>query len=174
MDRKLTPSVLRSESLQFLKDTLPSHWSCALASTHSRTTLRIGFLPHLALSEAFFFAHIASTQHCTHREAFVRHCLKTSTLHNLSLSLHVHLLVKYVASEQEAYWEFADACLPRTPETETTTVYLHGSNRLSRRPWIGVVDKVCALQRLIQSTAREQHERDAQQVYRDFPLSQRG
>ncbi len=62
--------------------------------------------------------------------------MEVSTLNYLRNMLEVALIVKYVASEREAYWLLLKEYQDESPEGQkTVTIRIPRANRLSESPW---------------------------------------
>ena len=69
--------------------------------------------------------------------------LKTSTYHYLSNKLEVVLLIKYVSSENEAYWLLLkDVNPPENQRQNSFTIKIPKENKLSELDWNIIVDLV--------------------------------
>ena len=64
--------------------------------------------------------------------------LKISTFNLLKVELQVVILVKYVASEHEAYWIFLKDIPTPNQNNETMTVRIPRTNKLSQINWESV------------------------------------
>jgi hypothetical protein len=125
---------LANESEIFFRSHLPRDWTCESPPSDYGVDLRIGIVSGGQVSGKELLVQLeSSAEEKPGDSVSVR--LKSSTYRYLRGMLPVALLVKYVASEQEAYWLLLKDIAAPPEGQQTFTVRIPRANRLSQNPW---------------------------------------
>ena len=136
---------LADESVRFFRDSLPREWTSDEPKSDYGVDLRVGIARDGGVTGEALVVQLKASANTDVGE-FVTVELAISTLNYLRNLLEVVLLVKYVASEGEAYWlllkDFENA-----PEEDqkTITIRIPRKNRLSQNPWAEIANHVQAV-----------------------------
>jgi hypothetical protein len=125
---------LEEISVRFFRSCLPKNWTAEKPANDYGVDLRVDlFEGNQATGLELLVQLKASAESNGRLTETVR--LKTATYNLLWDKLQVAMLVKYIESEDEAYWMlFRDVPTP-SQDQETFTVYIPKANRLSDMPW---------------------------------------
>ncbi len=127
---------LEQKSETFLRNHIPQDWTVYRPQDDYGVDLQIGItengeLRGLELSIQLKASHDSSGHGNTEAAR-----LKMSTYNYLRQLLTVVMFVKYVESENEAYWIFLREVMPPNNENQSTfTVHIPKTNKLSESDW---------------------------------------
>jgi Domain of unknown function (DUF4365) len=126
---------LEDESIAFLAQHLPVGWTCDRLQHDYGVDLRVGLAAEGQINGQQLLVQIKACAQAPEGET-VAITLYVPTLNLLRNMLDVALLVKYVASEREAYWLLLKdfTTLPSDGQ-KTVTVRVPRSNQVSADPW---------------------------------------
>ena len=126
--------VLEEQSERFLRQHLPSEWTCERPAQDYGVDLRIdifenGHATGLELIVQLKASEAARTQPTESAS------LRIATYNYLKSRLQLAMLVKFVAEENEAYWVLLRDIPEPDQRNDTFSVQIPKENRLSRIDW---------------------------------------
>jgi hypothetical protein len=125
---------LEATSKLFFRQCLPSAWTCDEPQSDYGVDLRIGIAEqHYLTGKAFVVQLKASADEAPGDTVSIT--LNVSTLNYLRALLEVAMVVKYVATEGEAYWLLLKDVQPPPDGQKTITIRIPRANRISANPW---------------------------------------
>jgi hypothetical protein len=125
---------LETASKLFFRQCLPSAWTCDEPQSDYGVDLRVGIAAQQRLTGQALVVQLKSSADEDPGDA-VSITLKVSTLNYLRDLLEVVMVVKYVATEGEAYWLLLKDVQPPPNGQKTITIRIPRHNRLSANPW---------------------------------------
>jgi hypothetical protein len=136
---------LEDESIAFFMRHLPPGWTCDRPQHDYGVDLRVGLADSGQVNGQQLVAQLKASSTAP-QGTTVAITLDVATLNFLRSMLEVALLVKYVASEQEAYWLLLKdfTSVPKEGQ-RTVTVRVPRANRLSQDPWHQIARHVRAV-----------------------------
>lgn len=139
---------IRSESHQleelserFFRDRLPKNWVAEKPSADYGVDLRADLFEGDQATGLELLVQLKSSNESTDGDSEVVR-LKVATYNMLWHKLQVAMLVKYVESENEAYWLLFKEIPSPSQDQESFTVRIPKTNRLSCVPWLEVQQHV--------------------------------
>lgn len=136
---------LADESVRFFRAHLPGEWTCDEPKNDYGIDLRVGLARDGGVTGEALVVQLKATAEAVEGN-FVSMELATSALAYLRNLLEVVLLVKYVASEGEAYWLLLkDVENVPVEGQKTMTVRIPRQNRLTQNPWGDIANHVQAV-----------------------------
>lgn len=136
---------LADESVRFFRASLPGEWVCDEPKNDYGIDLRVGLARDGGVTGETLVIQIKASAEAPQGD-FVSLELAVATLNYLRNLLDVVLLVKYVASEDEAYWLLLkDAESSPAEGQKTISVRIPRQNRLSQNPWNEIANHVQAV-----------------------------
>jgi hypothetical protein len=134
--------ILESKSMRYFESKLPEGWRPYKPEPDYGRDLVVELVVNgQAIGNDLIFQLKASDNPSGNPE-YETVDLKVSTYNYLMNDVRVALIVKYIAQEDEAYWEFLRDCDPPTnQEQETFRLHIKRSNRLSEINWNSVVER---------------------------------
>ncbi len=136
---------LADESVRFFRGHLPGEWICDEPKNDYGIDLRVGLARDGGVTGEALVVQLKASAKEPEGD-FVSIELATSTLAYLRNLLEVVLLLKYVASEGEAYWLLLkDVEIVPAESQKTMTIRIPRKNRLSNNPWGDIANHVQAV-----------------------------
>lgn len=137
---------LSDESVRFFAACLPREWTHEERKKDYGVDIQVGIVRDNAVTGEELVVQLKSTSRAEPEGESVAIELEVPTLNLLRNMLQVVLLVKYVASEGEAYWLLLkDFTAVPVKGQKTVTIRLPRANRLSQRPWEQIGGHVAAV-----------------------------
>jgi Domain of unknown function (DUF4365) len=136
---------LEAESVAFLQAQVPHRWTCDRPEHDYGVDLRLGLARNGQVTGEQLVVQLKASAIAPEGES-VSVSLDVPTLNFLRNMLEVAMVVKYVASEQEAYWLLLKdfGTQPREGQ-KTVTIRIPRANRLSAQPWDRIANHVQAV-----------------------------
>lgn len=132
---------LEEMSERFFRNQLPRNWTCEKPANDYGVDLRVDLFKGRSATGLELIVQLkASTEGSVGETERVN--LKTSTYNHLRDKLQVVILVKYIESEDEAYWLILSEVPEPTQQNESFTVHIPKTNALSRIDWGGIYEYV--------------------------------
>jgi hypothetical protein len=146
---------LEELSERFFRNSLPKNWACQRPSNDYGVDLRVDLFEGNNATGLELLVQLKSSAEATDGNTEVIR-LKTAAYNHLRDKLQVVMLVKFVESENEAYWLLLRDIPTPTQDQDTLSVRIPKNNRLSAILWLeiqghvrGVTDtKLAAIRRL--------------------------
>ena len=128
---------LEDESIRFLESYLPREWICRREKRDYGIDLRVSIVVDGQVTGVEFIVQMkSSTSQSLPADGNERVRLAVSTYNYLASHLHSAAIIKYVSSENEAYWEFVRHIdSPRRQSQREITVRIPRANRVSQADW---------------------------------------
>jgi hypothetical protein len=118
----------------FFQGRLPAAWTWEIPEPDYGVDLRVGVVENNLVTGLEFLVQLKASDNPSNGECEpIR--LQVSTYNYLMASLSVAMLVKYIASEQEAYWVLLRDIPPPPQAQQSFTVRVPRSNRVSDLDW---------------------------------------
>ncbi len=137
-----------NESNLFFRGELPSGWICDQPADDYGVDLRVGVVDNYRVTGIERLVQLKAARSPSDRN-YESVLLKVSTYNYLLGLLGVSMLVKYVASEREAYWVLLrDVAPPRSQTQKTLTVRVPRVQLLSATDWHALEMRLCNIQGL--------------------------
>lgn len=133
--------VLEELSNRFFQTKLPTNWTTTKPLNDYGIDFIVNIFDGLNASHYELNIQLKSSQKSTGRE-YEKIALKTTTYNHLWHQLHVVMLIKYVAEENEAYWILLIDVKPPKKNSKSFTVYLPKNNKLSTIKWPEIEDYI--------------------------------
>lgn len=128
---------LADESERFFRNCLPREWICDAPAHDYGVDFHISLVSDGHVTGRILLVQLKSSNaEAEGKSVSLR--LNVSTVNYLKDMLGVVLLVKYVASEKEAYWQLLKNVPPPPEDQETITVRIPRANKLSQNPWTDI------------------------------------
>lgn len=128
--------VLEQQSETYLRTNLPQEWTVNRPQNDYGVDFQLGIAEGGELRGLELIIQLKASLDSNNHENSEEILLKTTTYNYLRKLLTVVMLVKYVASENEAYWILLrDIPGPNDPAQEKFTVRVPKENRLSNIDW---------------------------------------
>jgi hypothetical protein len=127
---------LENDSVVFFRNCLPRDWNVTNPSSSD-----YGIDVSIEISEngqykgLELIVQLKSSVSSNNREDNERQRFSVRTYNYLKNNLRVALIVKYIAEENEAYWILLKDVPPPNENSETFTIYIPRSNKLSTINW---------------------------------------
>lgn len=132
--RRSESHQLEEVSERYIRNTLPRSWVCEKPQHDYGVDLRIDIFEKGAATGLELLVQIKASAKPTEGESEVVR-LKTSTYNHLWSKLQVVMIVKYIESDNEAYWLLLKDVQAPSAKQETFTVHIPKANRLSAIDW---------------------------------------
>lgn len=129
---------IESESETFFRNHLPRAWVCERPASDYGVDLHVHIVREDKVLPYSFLVQLKASADAPAGEN-VSTVLKLSTYNFLWDRLEVAMIVKYVASEKEAYWLLLKDVSAPNQEQETFSVRIPRANKVSEQPWEHVV-----------------------------------
>jgi hypothetical protein len=128
--------ILEQRSETFLRSQLPQGWTINRPDNDYGVDFQIGIAENGELRGLELIVQLKASKNSSGPRNTETVQLKVSTYNYLRKLLTVVMLVKYVESENEAYWTFLrDFAPPNKENRETFTIHIPKTNKLSRIDW---------------------------------------
>lgn len=134
--------TLEDKSINFFKNYLPSEWNTTSPGRDYGKDISVEITENHAYKGLEFIVQLKSSAQPNAQLNFEKQQFRVSTYNYLWDNLRVALIVKYVESEDEAYWILLKDVVPPNQENKTFTVYIPKTNTLSTLDWSLVTDYV--------------------------------
>lgn len=135
--------ILEQKSETYLRRQLPQDSTVNRPQHDYGVDFQIGITEHGELRGLELLAQLKASQNSSVYEKTETIQLKMSTYKYLRNLLSVVILVKYVESEDEAYWTFLRDFTPaRIQNQRTVTVHIPKANRLSETKWEAITEEI--------------------------------
>lgn len=136
---------IEDESIAFFSRHLPVGWTCDRPQHDYGVDLRVGLASDGMINGQQLVVQMKASAQAVQGDS-VAVTLEVSTLNYLRNMLEVALIVKYVASEGEAYWLLLKDYVIEPPGGQrTVTIRIPRANRLSANPWDTIAAHVQAV-----------------------------
>jgi hypothetical protein len=133
--------TLETESENYFRNKLPVEWTISIPTNDYGQDFIIEIAEDGQLRGLNFIVQLKSSENQSDIADYETIVLQTSTYNYLKNLLNVVLLIKYVSSENEAYWFFLKYVNP--PErVNSFTVRIPRINKLSELDWNDIVDEI--------------------------------
>jgi hypothetical protein len=134
---------LEELSVRHFRQCLPRNWIAEKPGGDYGVDLRVDLFDGNRATGLELLVQIKSSAKPAHGGRDIESVrLKRSTYNYLRDKLQVVMLVKFVESENEAYWLLLKDVSPPSTASDTFTVKIPRTNRLSQAPWADVQDYV--------------------------------
>src|SRR4030042_3671082 len=128
--------ILEQKSQTFLRNQIPQGWTVNRPQNDYGVDFQIGIAENGELRGLELIVQLKASQNSSGHENTETVQLKVSTYNYLRNLLTVVMVVKYVESENEAYWIFLREVTPPHNENQRTfTVHIPKTNKLSEIDW---------------------------------------
>lgn len=136
MKRPQRPLAHNLEELsnRFFKRCLPNNWTTTTPQNDYGIDEIVHIFDGIYASPYELYVQLKSSENGNDNEN-EKVILKISTYNHLKHLLHVAMLVKYVAEENEAYWILLIDIPEPNQQNETFTVHIPKANKLSEINW---------------------------------------
>lgn len=125
---------IESESESFFRSHLPAAWICERPSPDYGVDLHVHLVEEGSVLPHSLLVQLKASEEAAPGDS-VPTKFKVSTYNLLWNRLEVALIVRYVASEKEAYWQLLKDVPAPKQEQETFTLRLPRANKISEHPW---------------------------------------
>lgn len=131
----------------FFQQSLPEGWMCERPANDYGIDLRVGVVENNRVTGLELLVQLKAT-HDPSATDYERVRLDLTTYNYLMGALSVAMLVKYIATDQEAYWVLLRD-VPAPPQTQQSfTVRIPKTNRVSALDWNGLRERLGRIQRI--------------------------
>jgi hypothetical protein len=137
-----TSHTLEEKSIRFFKQHLPADWNPNSVDNDYGKDLEVEICEDSEYRGLEFIVQLKSSEESNESGGYERQTMRISTYNYLWGNLRVAMVVKYVETEDEAYWILLRDVDPRNQENESFTIYLPRENRLSRIDWNRIAEYV--------------------------------
>ena len=128
--------ILEGLSNRFFQNNLPKNWTISKPENDYGVDFVVNIFDGHNASPYQLNIQLKSSQKATKAEAeHVKVTLKVSTYNHLKHQLHVGMLVKFIAEENEAYWILLVDIGTPNQHRETFSIKIPRNNRLSSINW---------------------------------------
>jgi hypothetical protein len=135
--------ILEQKSETFLRSNLPQDWTVNRPQNDYGVDFQIGIAEDGKLRGLELIVQLKASQTSSGSEYSETVQLKVKTNNYLRKLLTVVMLVKYVESENEAYWTFLREVMPpRNENQETFTVHIPKTKRISEIHWEAIIAEI--------------------------------
>ena len=142
----------------FFQRCIPAAWTWESPAPDYGIDLRVGVVESNLVTGLELLVQLKASPNPSNGE-YERIRLNVSTYNYLMGALSVAMLVKYIASEQEAYWVLLRDVLPPPQVQQTFIVRVPRSNRVSVLDWQQLRDRLGTIQaRKLRAGRREQRD----------------
>lgn len=128
------PRRREAASEVFLRQHLPEGWTWEKPGDDYGIDARVGIVQDQQVTGQELLVQLKSSDDASGKP-YERIRLRVATYNYLLANLAVVLLVKYIASEEEAYWIYLRDVPPPNPANRTFTVRVPRENRVSVLDW---------------------------------------
>lgn len=136
---------IEDQSIAFFSQHLPFGWTCDRPQHDYGVDLRVGLASDGMINGQQLVVQLKASAEATQGNS-VTVTLEVPTLNYLRNMLEVALIVKYVATEGEAYWLLLKDYVNEPHEKQkTVTIRIPRANRLSENPWATIAAHVQAV-----------------------------
>lgn len=136
---------IEDESIAFLLRHLPVEWTCDRPQHDYGVDLRIGLASEGMINGQQFVVQLKASVNAGHGDS-VAVTLEVPTLNYLRNLLEVVLIIKYVATERDAYWLLLKDYTKEPSEGQkTATIRIPRENSISAYPWHTIAAHVQAV-----------------------------
>jgi hypothetical protein len=136
---------LADESVRFFRASLPRGWTSDEPKSDYGVDLRVGIARDGGVTGEALVIQLKASEKAPEGD-FVSLELAIATLNYLRNLLEVVLLVKYIASEREAYWILLkDVGTVPVEGQKTITIRIPRQNQLSQVSWVEIANHVQAV-----------------------------
>lgn len=133
---------LEEESIIFFRNSLPRDWNVNTVDRDYGQDLNIEIAENRVYRGLEFIVQLKSSNHPDIHEGNERQTFRVSTYNYLWDNLRVVMIVKYVESENEAYWLLLKDVPEPNQDNETFTIRLPRTNTLSTIDWNEIANYV--------------------------------
>jgi hypothetical protein len=134
--------TLEQKSETYLRNQLPQDWVVNRLQNDYGVDFQIGIAENRELKGLELIIQLKASQNSSDGDTETVQ-LKISTYNYLRKLLTVVMLIKYVVSENEAYWIFLRDIIPPDNENrETFTVHIPKTNKSSEINWVEITDRI--------------------------------
>lgn len=140
--KRHTSHTLEEKSIRFFKRHLPADWNPNSVDNDYGKDLEVEICEDSEYKGLEFIVQLKSSAESNESGGYERQLMRISTYNYLWGNLRVAMVVKYVESEDEAYWILLRDVDPRNQENESFTIHLPRGNRLSGIDWNGIAEYV--------------------------------
>lgn len=134
--------ISEEKSILFFRQTVPISWNINIINNDYWKDLNVEIAENGVYKGREFIVQLKSSLLPTLNQNFEKQSLKVSTYNYLNGNLQVVLLVKYIESENEAYWIlFSDIPKPNQ-KNKTFTIRIPKKNKLSDLNWTIIEDHI--------------------------------
>jgi len=146
---------IEDESIAYFFQHLPIGWTCDRPQHDYGADLRVGLATDGMINGQQLSVQLKASATAAQSDT-VSITLEVPTLNYLRNMLEVVLIVKYVATEDEAYWLLLKDFVKKPPKGQkTVTIRIPRANRLSTNPWNEIAAHVQAVHdRKLRANAR--------------------
>lgn len=136
---------IEDESIAFFSRHLPVGWTCDRPQHDYGVDLRVGLASDGMINGQQLVVQLKASAEVAHGDS-VAVTLEVPTMNYLRNMLEVALIVKYVATEGEAYWLLLKDYVNEPSEGQrTVTIRIPRTNRISANPWDTIAAHVQAV-----------------------------
>jgi hypothetical protein len=135
---------LEELSERFFRNSLPKNWLCERPANDYGVDLRVDLFEGNNATGLELLVQLKSSAKATDGNTEVIR-LKTANFNHLRDKLQVVMLVKFVESEDEAYWLLLRDIPTPTQDQDTFSVHIPKANRLSAIHWPDIQEYVRAV-----------------------------
>lgn len=133
---------LEERSVNFLRRYLPCDWNVNSVDRDYGKDMEIEICQNGRFKGLEFIVQLKSSREPNNLNGYELQRLRVSTYNYLWDNLRVVLIVKYVESEDEAYWILLKDVAKPSQEDDTFTIRIPRHNPLSQIDWNDIVDHV--------------------------------
>jgi len=134
--------VLKRKSITFFHENLPNEWNVKTIDRDYGKELQIEITENGDYKGLEFIVQLKSSYNPDQKKDKERQKFKVSTYNYLRNNLIVVLIVKFIESENEAYWILLKDIPEPNQDNERFTIKLSRQNTLSSINWNGIANYV--------------------------------
>lgn len=134
--------VLEESSRRFIEGALPHDWTCEKTSPDYGADLRVDIYESGKATGLELLVQLKSSARRSRHKTNETVRIKTSTYNYLWSKVQVAVLVKFVESDNEAYWMWLRDVVPPSDDRKRFTVHIPRSGRVSNVDWGMIATRV--------------------------------
>jgi hypothetical protein len=134
--------TLEERSILFFQQYAPSDWNVYPPGRDYGQDLHVEIAEHGEYRGLELIVQLKSSHEPNIQDNHEKQVFSTSTFNYLRRNLRVALVVKYVLSENEAYWMLLKDIPDPNPDSKTFLIYIPRENRVAALNWTIISDYV--------------------------------